>query len=193
MRLCQALVVADSSTSTGLKWAAATAGGETLISTTALTSGSSVNLTSIPGTYKHLRIEIVSAYSGGEYGIDLTFNSDTGTNYDLYDLEDSGAFAGGVTYDQTYYRMGTIQGSSTSSYRTSAMCQIYNYANTEFRPIVSHSIGRFASTGADRARIAAGRYRGSSAITSISVSIGAGTFSAGTLYFYGISQETKCL
>jgi hypothetical protein len=53
------VLTADSSTSTGLKWATAAAGGMTLISTTNL-SGTSVTLTSIPSTYKNLFIVVRS-------------------------------------------------------------------------------------------------------------------------------------
>ena len=48
------VLTADSTASTGLAWATA-AGGETLISTTSLT-GASVTLSSIPATYKDLKI-----------------------------------------------------------------------------------------------------------------------------------------
>jgi hypothetical protein len=47
------VLTADSTTSTGLKWATPAAGGMTLISTTTLASGST-SITSIPGTYKSL-------------------------------------------------------------------------------------------------------------------------------------------
>jgi hypothetical protein len=59
------VLTADSTTATGLKWAAAASGGGmTLISTTtaAGTSGT-VDITSIPSTYKHLFLTIDGAYS----------------------------------------------------------------------------------------------------------------------------------
>jgi hypothetical protein len=49
------ILTADSTTATGLKWAApAASGGMTLISTTTFSNTSSLTLSSIPQTYKHL-------------------------------------------------------------------------------------------------------------------------------------------
>jgi hypothetical protein len=49
------VLTADSTTSTGLKWATPSAGGMTLISTTTLT-GNSVSITSIPQTYNSIKL-----------------------------------------------------------------------------------------------------------------------------------------
>ena len=51
------VLTADSSETTGLKWATPSSGGMTLISTTTLT-GASVTLSSIPATYNHLQLVV---------------------------------------------------------------------------------------------------------------------------------------
>lgn len=75
------VLTADSSTATGLKWATPSSGGETLISTTSITSGNSnTTINSIPSTYNRLRLlYVVSTGSGGAH--QLRFNSDSGSNY----------------------------------------------------------------------------------------------------------------
>ena len=53
------VLTADSSTSTGLKWAAVAGGSMTLLSTTTITTGTTVTVSSISQLYKHLYIEFV--------------------------------------------------------------------------------------------------------------------------------------
>jgi len=53
-------LIADSTTATGLKWGDVSAGSMTLI-TSGTASGNTISLTSIPQTYRDLRIEVVSA------------------------------------------------------------------------------------------------------------------------------------
>lgn len=75
------VLTADSSTATGLKWAApAAGGGMTLISTTTLT-GASITLSSIPSTYNNLQIIIRNAKSQTDGDpIRMRFNGDSGAN-----------------------------------------------------------------------------------------------------------------
>jgi hypothetical protein len=78
------VLTADSSTATGLKWAApASGGGMTLINTggTAL-SGASVTISSIPSTYTNLYILMLGYYTAtGDAATYVRFNSDTGNKY----------------------------------------------------------------------------------------------------------------
>jgi hypothetical protein len=71
-------LIADSTTATGLKWGDVSAGSMTLI-TSGTASGNTISLTSIPQTYRDLRIEVVSARnttSGGrQYNIRINNNS----------------------------------------------------------------------------------------------------------------------
>jgi len=77
------VLTADSSTATGLKWAAASAGGMTLISTVNASAASSVSFTSIPTTYKHLLLiwEEVFQNSFLNYYWSVRFNNDSGSDY----------------------------------------------------------------------------------------------------------------
>lgn len=76
------VLTADSSTATGLKWAAVSAGGMTLISETAASANSSISFSSISGSYKQLLLTwggIRHSETGSEFSI--RFNNDSNNNY----------------------------------------------------------------------------------------------------------------
>lgn len=76
------VLTADSSTATGLKWAAVNAGAWTQIATTTLATKTEIEFTSIPGTYKMLWLQIRDAYdTGGVGNVRLQFNGLTTNNY----------------------------------------------------------------------------------------------------------------
>jgi len=81
-------LVADSTASTGLKWATpASGGGMTLISTTTATgTAGTVDLTSIPGTYKNLILTVSNYYNSvTNTGCYLRINSvSTGSLYSTF-------------------------------------------------------------------------------------------------------------
>ena len=87
------VLTADSSTATGLKWAAPSAGGMTLISETVASGLSSLSLSSIPNTYKHLLLTwhgIVPSVSGTS-GFFIRYNNNS--TADIY----QGKMLGGST------------------------------------------------------------------------------------------------
>ena len=75
-------LVADSSETTGLKWAAASGGGITLIQETVASSNTGIDFTSISGSYKQLMLVwsgLTQSGSGGGFG--LRANADSTNNY----------------------------------------------------------------------------------------------------------------
>jgi hypothetical protein len=68
------VLTADSSTATGLKWATPASGGMTLIASGTL-SGTTVSLTSIPGTYENLIIYMRDVTGTAVNGANLQVNS----------------------------------------------------------------------------------------------------------------------
>jgi hypothetical protein len=81
------VLTVDSSTATGLKWAAASGGGFTLLATATLSGNASFNFTNISQDYKHLfmRWEGIEYSNGGSaenYG-SVTINNVTTAEYDF--------------------------------------------------------------------------------------------------------------
>lgn len=88
-------LVADSAEATGLKWAAASSGGMTLLSTTTL-SGSSTSIGITPTGYTYIYVLIKNAY-GSVNDTNATFrlNSDSGSNYTYHSIRyDGGSLIG---------------------------------------------------------------------------------------------------
>jgi len=78
------ILVADSTTATGVKWAAAaSSGGMTLLSTTSL-SGATTTVSSISGSYKELVIYVRDWYASSDFNFTYTVNNDTTSgNYQI--------------------------------------------------------------------------------------------------------------
>lgn len=180
------VLTADSSTATGLKWATASAGGLTLISTTSLT-GATVNLTSIPGTYKHLQLIITEAYTTGDCDFELRLNNDSGaTSYTGSNIRDrAGTLSSQFLNNVSLIRLGVLRGASTATERFSMVLDIPRYTDTGQNAMV-YWRGRTQGDAAGSS-IGAGYYRTrTAAITEINLLPGT-DFVAGTAYLYGVS------
>jgi hypothetical protein len=95
------LLTADSTASTGLAWTTLSSGGETLLSTTTL-SGASTTVSSISGSYKHLRVEIVNATTAANtQNVWMGLNGSTG-GYSLVNYGNSTAQSG-YTFTQQWF------------------------------------------------------------------------------------------
>jgi hypothetical protein len=181
------VLTADSSTATGLKWATAAAGGLTLISTTSLTGGT-VNLTSIPGTYKHLQLIITEAYAAADTDVLLRLNNDSGaTSYADARIRNRSAILSGLAGTSlSAIRIGTIRGTTTAADRYSIVLDIPRYTDTGQNAIVNFE-GRIEADSPGSG-IGAGYYKNrTAAITEINLICDGTTFSAGTAYLYGVS------
>jgi len=175
------VLTADSTTATGLKWATAASGGMTLLSTTTL-SGGSVTISSIPQTYKHLYAVVVGLYGSQQTFIAIRFNGDNGALY-------TGGFSYGGTgadnnVDDNCLNFSAYYNLSDANQRTSMQLNIPRYTDTSGDQLVASN----GIAGQYRAGAAGGGfYRKSAAITSITFIARSGTFTAGTVYLYGVS------
>ncbi len=76
------VLTADSSTATGLKWAAVSSGGMTLISETVASAASSISFSSISGSYKQLVLVWNGIrHSGSGSAFSVRLNNNSGSNY----------------------------------------------------------------------------------------------------------------
>jgi hypothetical protein len=178
------VLTADSTAATGLKWATPSAGGMTLISTTTL-SGSSVTLSSIPATYKDLRL-VIRDYlpsTDGQF-MDMRWNADTGTRYNLQDYI---SFAN-VTQGFGLNRLNVCSQNDNAVAEGLSITTIYDYANT-----VTWKMAQNYAVGVNSTTTTSGQYNGgiltynqTAAISSITLLVTAGTF-GGTALLYGVS------
>jgi hypothetical protein len=164
-------------------WATpAVGGGITLISTTSF-SGGTFSLTSIPSTYKYLKLVCFGVGASAENDATIRFNNDSGSNYDSDWWRNTGGLGGGFSQSGTSFYIGTIPANTDANKALSFILDIPNYASTAVKPFFASGWG--ANSSSARTGINMGRYRGTSAIDRIDVIIGSGTYSAGTALLYG--------
>jgi hypothetical protein len=183
------VLTADSTTATGLKWAAAGgSGGMTLLSTTAL-SGATTTISSISGAYKSLYCII-----------DMPQNSTANGKWQCRpnnsaDAQVAGSYVNGASV-QAFYSGGSsiplsfdinALRSNGDSY---AVFTIDNYSSTAIirKGISGHSTFRNDSNSGNTYGIYGGsQYFFETAITSLVFLNTAGNASAGTIYLYGVN------
>jgi hypothetical protein len=176
------VLTADSSTATGLKWAATSSGGMTLLSTTSLT-GSSVTVSNINQDHKHLLIIGVGIYGNSGEDIYHRLNGDTGSNY----FRSTITFTSTTSISNDLGTSNLIGGINTGSawdQVTNFEYWLYRYTAAEYK--VSHCFSR-RKDAAYQSRYNQYAYNSTNAITSFTIFPNGPTFSGGTLYIYGVS------
>ena len=171
------ILVADSTASTGLKWATpAGGGGMTLLSTTTL-SGASTTISSIDQTYQHLYVIVYGVTNATADGQTIVRpNSLTsayyGTNIRNTTLGTTGG--GGITFEQ---------GTRTSTTNINSLT-FWDYADT----FVSdrHLVSGIGYSTANTAFQTFGGIATASAISSLYFYNTGGNFSSGTVEIWGI-------
>lgn len=180
------VLTADSTTSTGLKWATPSSGGMTLISSTSITAVTKISLTSIPSTYKDLRVVIRNFQPGtDDDAMTMIFNDDSNARYR--------AVANTNTSNSTFASNNLqITGSGDNGTSQSlTVVDIFDYTNTStWKLCTSDSLVNNATTTSNLNYIRLiGAYNQTGAINELNFGTGAGTaFSAtGTILLYGVS------
>jgi hypothetical protein len=176
------VLTADSSTASGLKWAAPSSGGMTLISTTAMT-GASITLSSIPSGYVDLKLVLVDPYmSDDQENIKIRLNSNSSTVYTSVGTNGGSTVAfDGTDYLIAYNLDNTLHSNLIDFY-------LFNYSNsTTWKIANTNSISRNGVTSTS-ANFTTGNllFGSTTAITSILVFATGGSFSGGTAYLYGV-------
>jgi hypothetical protein len=175
---------------TGLKWAApATGGGMTLINTGGTTlSGTSTDITSIPGTYNELFIYIINPYSSGSGDtLFYWFNSDTtSANYNTLSYRSINSASAAFATDNAARIAPSAFATSSTNYNVITLRVPY-YADTGAYKTMQTS-GRFKTPGNDLF-IFSGitEWRDTAAIDTIKFrQESGGTWGGGTVYVYGV-------
>ena len=177
-------VLRVNSGATAPEWATpASSGGITLISTTAMTSGSSITLSSIPQTYNYLYVTITSWRGSGNAELRLTFNGAASAS-DYTDLTDVGDSA----FNDSYITLSPNQlSSATNSFMR---LNFPNYSDSTSWKIVERTAVNNDTVVSGSARVRMGLVGikdVTTAITSLVFTLSTGTFAAGTLNLYGVN------
>ena len=166
-------------------WATPSSGGMTLISTTTLT-GSSVSLSSIPGTHKNLQL-IVRNYlpASDNATFNIRVNGDTTANmHNEINGFDSGQFG----YNATSWDFSPGGGGQDSA---ASQClfvvNIFDYANSTTMTIADATYVGNHQTSLYNFQFGGFDYKGTNAITSLDLFPNTGNFTSGTALLYGVS------
>ena len=160
----------------------ASVGSYFLIQRTTVGAGgsSSITFSSIPSTYKHLQIRCLAQTnrSGANYGdgINLRFNSDSGSNYSLHELYGTGASAGAYGgASQTSISMYAISTAYSDANRFGvSIIDILDYATTNKNKTVRNLSG-LDYNGGGQITMNSGAWFSTSAVTTITLIPDGGT------------------
>ena len=179
------ILVADSSTATGLKWAApAAGGGMTLLQSLSL-SGASTTSSSLSSSYKQFYVFITGLYGSTQDALNFRMNGDTGSNYAYR----AGLFGAGYSsvanISTTSIRITTMSGQSAVKQNSYASLYITRPSDTSEVFVDCTSYMSDGST-AD-INLTTGVYDSSAAITTLTFLPSSATMTAGTAHIYGVN------
>lgn len=153
-----------------------------------LTLGSSqanVTFSSISGSYRDLLLVVNAKSSASGWESRIKINNDTGSNYQVVGMYNSGSSTSSYAPSvQTVMKFGFF-GILSSSSAVQWVTHFLDYSATDKHKAVLSEIGNASDSLID---ITANRWSSTSAITSMVVFPGSGTWSAGaTFALYGVS------
>lgn len=198
------VLTADSSTATGLKWAAPASGGMTLISETSASALSSLSFTSISGTYKQLLLMYSGIrHSDGATQFSVRLNADSGSIYHTNGLQVNNTTIGlggnsptsisGQAGGQYIFSFGEGVNNAGASTDVMGCILIDNYASSTKSKSINASFNYYNATqGAYLAFNTNVTFASTSAITSLDITrlSGTGTFTNQnntTIRLYGVA------
>jgi hypothetical protein len=160
---------------------------------TANGTGSSgvITFSSIPSTYKHLQIRAIarSTFADTNTYPNITFNSDTASNYSWHILDGNGsAVSAGAGASQSTAGVPTFTAANSSANIFGVMVlDILDYANTDKYKTIRY-FGGHDQNGSGILRFGSGSWRSTSAISTITfTAIGSANWATNTSFaLYGI-------
>lgn len=145
-------------------------------------STTSVTFSSIPSTYKDLVVVMSVAPDSTASNFELTFNSDTGTNYSRTSLSGNGT-SGSSSRESSYASFRFLSTSNTANLFSLATLQIMNYANTT---TYKSLINRNNQDGGSEVGVQVGLWRSTAAIATVAIAHGNALRAGSTFTLYGI-------
>jgi hypothetical protein len=151
-----------------------------------------VEFTSIPSTFKHLQLRMITRGSIGSVGtnVDVQFNGDTGTNYWTHFLESnssavSSASAGGGSTLGIYAGWGAGASAGANIFGA-GVWDILDYTNTNKVKVI-RALSGMDNNGSGTLLFNSGSWSNTAAITSIKILPNSGTFAEYSSFaLYGI-------
>lgn len=177
------VLTADSSTATGLKWAAPAAGGMTLLSTTSL-SGATTTISGISGAYNSLFAVVTGVTNATADG-----NFRLAPNGTINITSTNGLINATTDTRTDSYLFFTLPGANVllrTNANNSWAVAIDNYASTtSYKPVSTYG-GYVNPSSGDMTVMRNGYIKTNSAITSLVFSNDSGNLSTGTVLLYGV-------
>ena len=169
-------------------WSTPAAGGAfTLLSTTTF-SGTSVNLTSISGSYKHLYLQwygLTNATANGY--LDIRLNNNTGSVYNCFRNGSGGATTFAQAENAATFLRSTADNLLRTDSNNAGNMFIYNYANSANRKLVDVQIGFVGPTN-NNVHLTTCLFLSNTAVTEVNFFLdNAASFSTGTVQLYGVN------
>jgi hypothetical protein len=140
----------------------------------------SITFSSIPGTFSSLHLVVEGQSSSTSIdGISITFNGDTGTDYDVSGLQTNGSsFQNANTH---LLGAGNWSSSSTTNRGSSLSAYIPGYAGGFFKTVLGENTGWFSGNPSLITTSFGADWQNTAAITSITLTLASGSnFTAGT-------------
>jgi len=160
------------------------------IATTTVGSGgaSSVSFTSIPSTYKHLQVRILtrSTFGANEWPIFVQLNSSS-SGYAYHDLQGNGSSASASgSSSQSLYQLGdTSAASGTASSFGVFILDILDYADTN-KNKTGRTLYGYDLNGSGKVGLRSGLWANTSAVTSLSFGTGGNFAEYSSFALYGV-------
>jgi hypothetical protein len=175
-------------TYSGSAWVAVGGGGGAFTSISSITpSGATQSFTSIASTYTHLCLVFQGVYASSDnQSLSLTLNDIATSTYSYARIYDSaGTYGSSNAYATSSIAMAGVTDSATATNGAAGVIWFYNYATAGAKG-VDWKLAYNRSSAGSFFVMGEGFNTTSSAINKISLTVGAGTFSGGTMQLYGV-------
>jgi hypothetical protein len=152
---------------------------------------SSISFTGIPSTYQHLQLRMITQQNASlnDYGnINLSVNSDSGSNYAWHFLYGYGTGVGAEGYSSRTNGKLPVSYLTSGSIFSASICDILDYSNTNKHKTIRTLGGNDANGSANFIAMYSNLWMSTSAITSLTLTGHNGNFTQYSSFaLYGVN------